>query len=57
MYVYVLSKRCIKCCVVLNMLHYQIIRYVTLSNLKNYYAWKNIGMSYEINKFKLSPPT
>ena len=30
---------------------------VALSNLSNYYTWKNIKSSYNNNKFKLSAPT
>ena len=32
-------------------------KYVALSNLSVYYAWKNIKKSYKINKFKISAPT
>ena len=30
---------------------------VALSNLSIYYTWKNIKISYNNNKFKISPPT
>ena len=30
---------------------------VALSNLSIYYTWENIKSSYNINKFKISPPT
>ena len=30
---------------------------VTLSNLSIYYTWKNIKISYNNNRFKISPPT
>ena len=29
-------------------------KYVVLSNLRIYYSWKNIKMSYKNNKFKIS---
>ena len=32
-------------------------KYVALSNLNIYYAWKNIKKSYKNNKFKISAPT
>ena len=32
-------------------------KYVVLSNLSVYYAWKNIKKSYNNNKFKMSTPT
>ena len=32
-------------------------KYVALSNLSIYYTWKNIKMSYNNNKFKISTPT
>ena len=32
-------------------------KYFALSNLSNYYTWKNIKKSYESNKFKISAPT
>ena len=32
-------------------------KYVALSNLSIYYTWKNIKMSYNNNKFKISAPT
>ena len=32
-------------------------KYVTLSNLSMNYTWKNIKMSYNNNKFKISTPT
>ena len=32
-------------------------KYVALSNLSIYYAWRNIKKSYKNNKFKISPPT
>ena len=32
-------------------------KYVALSNLGIYYAWKNIKKSYKNNEFKLSAPT
>ena len=32
-------------------------KYVALSNLCIYYAWRNIKKSYENNKFKISAPT
>ena len=32
-------------------------KYVALSNLSNYYTWKNIKKSYKNNKFKISAPT
>ena len=32
-------------------------KYVALSNLSIYYTWKNIKMSYNNNKFKISVPT
>ena len=32
-------------------------KYVALSNLSNYYTWKNIKKSYKNNKFKTSAPT
>ena len=32
-------------------------KYVSLSNLSIYYTWKNIKMSYNNNKFKISVPT
>ena len=32
-------------------------KYVALSNLSIYYAWRNIKKSYENNKFKISAPT
>ena len=32
-------------------------KYVALSNLSIYYAWKNIKKSYKNNKFKISAPT
>ena len=32
-------------------------KYITLSNVSIYYAWKNIKTSYKINRFKISPPT
>ena len=32
-------------------------KYVALSNLSIYYAWKNIKKSYKNNKFKISVPT
>ena len=31
-------------------------KYVGLSNLSIYYAWKNIRMSYKNNKLKISAP-
>ena len=30
---------------------------ITLSNLSNYYTWKNIKSSYNNDKFKISAPT
>ena len=30
---------------------------IALSNLSNYYIWKNIKRSYNNNKFKISAPT
>ena len=30
---------------------------IALSNLSIYYRWENIKSSYNINKFKISPPT
>ena len=35
----------------------RIDKYVGLSNLSIYYAWKNIKKSYQKNKFKISAPT
>ena len=32
-------------------------KYIDLSNLSIYYAWKNIKKPYECNKFKISAPT
>ena len=32
-------------------------KYVALSNLNIYYAWKNIKKSYKNNKFKILAPT
>ena len=32
-------------------------KYVCLSNLSIYYAWKNIKKSYKNNKFTMSAPT
>ena len=32
-------------------------KYVALSNLNNYYTWKNMKKSYKNNKFKISAPT
>ena len=32
-------------------------KYVALSNLNIYYAWKNIKKSYKNNKFKILGPT
>ena len=32
-------------------------KYIALSNLSIYYAWKNINKSYKNNKFKISDPT
>ena len=32
-------------------------KYVALSNLSIYYAWKNIKKSCKNNKFKISPPS
>ena len=32
-------------------------KYVALSNLSIYYAWKNIKKSYKNNNFKISGPT
>ena len=32
-------------------------KYVALSNLSIYYAWRNIKKSYKNNKFKTSAPT
>ena len=32
-------------------------KYVALSNLSIYYAWKNIKKLYKNNKFKISAPT
>ena len=32
-------------------------KYVALSNLTNYYRWKNIKKSFKSNKFKISGPT
>ena len=32
-------------------------RYVTLSNLRIYYTWKNIRKPYKKNKFNISAPT
>ena len=32
-------------------------KYVALSNLSNYYTWKNRKTSYKNNKFKTSSPT
>ena len=32
-------------------------KYIALSNLSIYYAWKNIKKSYRNNKFKISAPT
>ena len=32
-------------------------KYVALSNLSINYTWKNIKMSYNNNKFKISTPT
>ena len=32
-------------------------KYIALSNLSIYYAWKNINTSYKNNKFKISDPT
>ena len=32
-------------------------KYVALSNLSMNYTWKNIKMSYNNNKFKISTPT
>ena len=32
-------------------------KYIALSNLSIYYAWKNINKSYKNNKFKTSSPT
>ena len=33
------------------------VKYITLSNLRIYYTWKNIKNSYKNNKFKISGPT
>ena len=35
----------------------RIYKYVALSNLSNYYTWKNRKKSYKNNKFKISTPT
>ena len=32
-------------------------KYIALSNLSNYYTWKNIKKSYKNNKFQISGPT
>ena len=32
-------------------------KYVALSNLSIYYAWKNIKKSYNNNEFKITAPT
>ena len=32
-------------------------KYIALSNLSIYYAWKNTKKSYKNNKFKMSAPT
>ena len=32
-------------------------KYIALSNLSNYYPWKNVKNSYKNNKFKISAPT
>ena len=32
-------------------------KHVALSNLSIYYTWKNVNMSYNNNKFKISAPT
>ena len=32
-------------------------KYIALSNLSIYYAWRNIKKSYKNNKFKISAPT
>ena len=32
-------------------------KYITLSNLRIYYTWKNINKSYKNNTFKISAPT
>ena len=32
-------------------------KYVALSNLRIFYTWKNMKMSYKNNKFKISAPT
>ena len=32
-------------------------KYIALSNLRIYYPWKNIKMSYKKNKFKISAST
>ena len=32
-------------------------KYVALSNLSIYYAWRNVKKSYKNNKFKISAPT
>ena len=32
-------------------------KYIALSHLSIYYAWKNINKSYKNNKFKISDPT
>ena len=32
-------------------------KYVVLSNLRIFYTWKNMKMSYKNNKFKISAPT
>ena len=32
-------------------------KYIALSNLRIYYPWKNIKMSYKKNKFKMSAST
>ena len=32
-------------------------KYIDLSNISIYYAWKNIKQSYKNNKFKISAPT
>ena len=39
---------CEMLCCINDMLHYQILRTI--------YAWKNIGMSYRMNNFKVSAP-
>ena len=31
-------------------------KYIAISNLSNYYTWKDIQKSYEDNKFKISAP-